>query len=143
MTYETVWQFNTKRLSVSLRVSPAQNYQYDGDDESGEVQEKLDSGEYVAFESAVIVELDGKEIAADYLGGSVYAWNNVHEFWTAHRDRDPMNRNCSIMRAAWSAKTGGQNNVGIGHYFPDMVRTACKEARAYLAGLRQLRLRTA
>jgi hypothetical protein len=140
---ETVWQFKTERFVVKLSVTPEFGYRYDGDDEDGEVQHKLDTGEYIAFESELSIELDGVEIAADYLGGSVYSWHNVHEFWTAHRGRNPMNRNCSIMRAAWSAKTGGQNNVGIGHYFPDMIRTACKEARAKLAELNTIHIRKA
>lgn len=38
-----------------------------------------------------------------------------------------MNRNCSIMRAA------NGDNVMIGHYFPDMVREAVRQARAWLA----------
>jgi hypothetical protein len=143
MNTETVWKFNTARLSVKLNLSRDPHFRYDGEDKNGEVQRKLNCGEFIAFDSVVIVELDGKEIAADYLGGSVYSWNNIHEFWTAHRDRDPMNRNCTIMRAAWRAKTGGQNNVGIGHYFPDMVREACKEARAKLAELSEIRMRAA
>ena len=115
---EKVWQFNTKHFSVRLEITRNPHYRYDGNDEDGETQYKLDTGEYIAFDSAVIIEKDGKEIAADYLGESVYAWHNIHEFWIAHRDKDPMNRNCSMMREA----KGG--NVCICHYFPDMVRTA-------------------
>ena len=124
----TVWSFETARFCVSLRIERDRHYRYDGDDESGEVQAKLDSGEYIAFDSAVTVELDGIEIAADYLGGSVYDRETVSEFWTGHRDSDPMNRNCSIMRAA-------RGNCSIGHYFPDMVASAIAEARAHVAAL--------
>lgn len=120
------WQFRTKRFRVALEVNPEHGYRYDGDDESGEIQAKLDSGEYVAFESAVVVYLDGIEIAANYLGGSVYAADEMAEFWTGHRDPDPMNRNCSEMRAARG------DHVVIGHYFPDMVREAIAEARDIL-----------
>lgn len=127
--FGTVWSFETARFRVSLSLSRDRGYRYDGDDESGEIQAKLDSGEYVAFDSAVTVELDGVEIAADYLGGSVYDRETVSEFWTGHRDSDPMNRNCSLMRAA----KGG--NVCIGHYFPDMVAQAVAEARAHIAAL--------
>lgn len=121
-----VWEFKTERFTVYLEVERDRGYRYDGDDEDGEVQRKLDSGEYVAFDSAVIVELDGEEISRDSLGGSVYESGRAAEFWTAHRDPDAMNRNCSIMRAA----RGG--NVCICHYFPDMVRIAVQEARDHL-----------
>jgi hypothetical protein len=122
----TKWQFRTKRFRVVLTLERDHGYQYDGDDEDGETQAKLDSGEFVAFDSRVVVELDGEEIAADSLGGSVYEDGRESEFWTAHRDADPMNRNSSIMRAA-----RGHNCV-ICHYFPDMVRTAIAEAREHI-----------
>lgn len=128
MTYQTgkVWRFKNGRFTVSLWIEPDYGYRYDGDDEDGETQRALDNGDYVAFDSKVTVELNGVEIGADYLGGSVYAYDDVSDFWTAHRDPDPMNRNCSLMRAA----RGG--NVSIGHYFPDMVRSAIGEARDWL-----------
>jgi hypothetical protein len=130
-TMRTVWEFNTDRFSVSLQVEQDCGYQYDGDDEGGETQAALDSGEYVAFNSRVVVELDGVEIASDSLCGSVYA--DMEEFWTAHRDPDPMNRNCSIMRASRGS------NVAICHYFPDMVRIAIAEARTYLRSVPAMR----
>lgn len=117
-----VWSFKTRRFLVSLTVSRIRGYQYDGDDD-GETQALLDSGEYVAFESVVRVELDGEEIAADYLGGSVYDADRVPEFWQAHRDADPNNRNTLAMR---------ERNTSIGHYFPDMVRNAIADARGLL-----------
>jgi hypothetical protein len=64
-------------------------------------------------------------LAHDHLGACAYA--SVLEFYTAHRCRDPMNRNCSVMRA----KRG--DNVVICHYFPDMVATAISEARDAIA----------
>lgn len=104
-------------------------YRYDGDDPDGETQAKLDSGEYVAFNSCVMVLLDGDVIAQDWLCGSVYDADNVNEFWTSHRDPDPGNRNCTLMRAY----RGG--NVSICHYFPDMIRSAVKEARQHVLGM--------
>jgi len=133
MTKSLAWEFCTSRFRVALHVTFDHGYRYDGDDENGETQAKLDAGEYVAFDSSVIVELDGIEIASDSLGGSVYAAGAVSEFWTAHRDGDAMNRNCSVMRAA----RGG--NVCICHYFPEMVRAAIGEARRSLAALPTLR----
>lgn len=123
----TVWSFETARFRVELQIAQDYGYQYDGDDADGETQAKLDSGEYVAFDSAVIVYLDGREIASDHLGGSVYAWNEMSDFWTAHRDPNPANRNCAA------------NAYRVGHYFPDMVYNAISEARAYLASAPAMR----
>jgi hypothetical protein len=133
---ETVWSFKTARFETRLVIEEAHGYRYDGADPDGEVQEKLDSGEYAAFESAVLIFLDGEMIAWDSLGGSVYAANDVPDFWTAHRDPDAMNRNCSAMRAA-------RGDVCICHYFPGMVRAAIKEARQYVAEMSIPRLRKA
>lgn len=121
-----VWSFKTERFEVALMIERDRHYKYDGDDEDGEIQSKLDSGEYVAFNSAVVVKVDENEIASDHLGGSVYAADNYKEFWTSHRDPDFLNRNCSLMRAVKG------ENVMIGHYFPDMVRTACEQAREWI-----------
>lgn len=126
-TFGTVWTFKAGRFVVSLELTRDYGYKYDGEDEDGETQAALDCGDFVAFDSAVIVELDGEEIGADYLGGSVYSRDGVEDFYIGHRDIDPMNRNCSIMRAAH----GG--NRSIGHYFPDMVSQAIGQARRTIA----------
>lgn len=124
---ERVWEFKTARFTVALEIAHDDSYRYDGEDADGSTQFDLDTGELVAFDSRVVVELDGQEIGADHLGGSVYRAGDESAFWTDHRDPDPMNRNCSIMRAA-----RGENCV-ICHYFPDMVRVAIAEARKTLA----------
>jgi hypothetical protein len=126
MNYETVWTFNTARFAVRLEVAQDYGYQYDGDDEGGETQAALDAGEYVAFDSRVVVTLDGLEIGSDSLGGSVYGVNEMAQFWEAHRDRDAMTRISSIIRAA----DGG--NCSICHYFPGMVASAISDARMFL-----------
>jgi hypothetical protein len=95
----------------------------------------LDDGELIAFATRVGVFLDGVLIGADYLGGSVYSASDYKTFATAHRDPDPMNRNCSIMRASHPAGP----NVSICHYFPDMVRQAVSAARECLADMPHLR----
>lgn len=132
-----VWSFQTENFAVSLIIEEESYPKYDGDDEDGEVQRKLDNGEYVMFESRVEVAFkDGCSptiVGTDYLGGSVYANGEENQFWTAHRDPDPMNRNCSIMRAT----RGG--NVTICHYFPDMVRIAIKAARERFNKMPRLR----
>jgi hypothetical protein len=127
MSTRTVWQFRTARFCVALRIAQLQGYTYDGDDENGETQAKLDSGELVAFASTVSVEMDGAEIATDTLHGSIYAISEVHEFWTAHRDPNPDNRNTLAMRQAGRS---------IAHYFPDMVRNAIADAKAHIRGLK-------
>lgn len=131
--FENVWKFETKRFRVTAAIREYETYEYDGEDENGETQRKIDSGEFVAFECRVMVEVDGYNIGSDYLGGCVYDANQIKEFWTAHRDANPMNRNCSIMRAARA------DNVVICHYFPDMVRIACGYAREFLAGMPKVR----
>lgn len=128
-TWETVWRFATARFEVKLQLAQDVGYQYDGDDENGETQAALDSGEYIAFDSRVVVYCDGRELGADYLGGSVYACDDYQEFWTAHRDPNPENRNC----AATNAK-----HI-ICHYFPGMVRQAIGEARKALSEAPRLR----
>ena len=120
---DTVWSFSTARFTVALEITEDYGYQYDGDD-NGETQALLDSGDYVAFDSSVVVRLDGREIGRDSLGGLVYSADEMSDFWTAHRDPDVMNRNSS-------ARPGVP--VCIGHYLPEMVRQAIAEARATLA----------
>lgn len=117
------WTFNTARFRVEFSIERERGVIYDGTDDDGEIQSKLDSGEYVAFDSAVKVYLDGDCIGEDYLGNSIYTDGQESEFWTAHRDSDPMNRNCSIMR-----RSRGEN-VAICHYFPGMVQQAIDDAR--------------
>lgn len=126
---KTVWAFKTRRFEVSLKLEQDQHYRYDGDDEDGSTQAKLDSGEYIAFTSKVCVDLDGVEIGSNWLSGSVYAANTVPEFWMAHRDPNPMHRNSSIMRAAKG------DNVVVSHYFPGMVKEAIAEAREHIRDL--------
>jgi len=128
---DTVWEFRTARLRVALELDRDHGYQYDGDDEDGETQSKLDSGEYVAFDSSVVVYIvndngDELEIGRDSLCGSVYSIDDYSEFWTAHRSSDPMNRNCTAFRARHG------ENCTICHYFPGMVSEAIKRAREFL-----------
>lgn len=132
------WQFKTRQFTVTLKTSREYGYRYDGDDPDGETQAKLDSGEYVAFSSFVTVEFDGKTIGEDSLHGSVYTADTMAEFWTAHRDPDTTNRN-SFVRARDGSLVRG--DVVICHYFPEMVRTACNEARTFLLRYRDVHLR--
>jgi hypothetical protein len=130
---EQVWSFKTKNFLVALYIEPQHNYQYDGDDEDGETQRLLDNGEYIAFDSIVIVKYKGCAIGRDTLGSSVYSQDNYKEFWQAHRDPNPLNRNCTIMRKAYS------QNSCISHYFPGMVREAISDTRQALNSIPHLR----
>lgn len=114
---ETLWTFKTKRFTVKWQIEYVHGYRYDGEDENGETQSMLDSGELVAFDSKVSVWLDGVEIAADYLGSSVYRYDQVRSF------RDHV----------------GMNARGHGSYFSDMVRSAVADARKVLASAPKLR----
>lgn len=131
----TQWQFSTARFTVRLELARDRGYRYDGDDEKGETQRALDNGDYIAFDSRVVVELDGEEIASDSLGGSVYGRTDFSEFWTAHRASSAEYRNTLAQKA--------QRRV-ICHYFPSMVAQAIHEARRELAKRQELpRLRKA
>jgi hypothetical protein len=133
----TVWNFETARFTIALEIDYLDYFTYDGDDEGGEIQANLRKGDYVAFDSQVVVYLDGQEIGFASLGGSIYARNEVSDFWTAHRDPDPMNRNCSTMRAARG------ENCSVGHYFPDMIREAVAGAREALGARPAIRANAA
>ena len=87
-----------------------------------EARAGLISGRYVGFcARARVLDAEGNVLATDYLGNCIY--KSLQEFASGHRDPDPLNRNCSLMRQA-----RGQDMI-ICHYFPDMVRIVCDEAR--------------
>ena len=115
---ETLWTFETANLIVKWDVAPDLDVDTSFD-ETGEVDEKLSSGEWVAFESHVYVvhKETGTVLCEDYLGGSIY------EDPKTFRDHFGMNAN------------------GHGSYFSDMVRTACAEARKQLAALKSMNIR--
>jgi hypothetical protein len=119
MNKETCWTFETARFRVVLTLEPDIYYSdYEGEE----------LGEYdVAFNSEVTVYFNDVAIGSDSLYSSVYPDDHVKDFWTAHRDPQPMFRNCTTMRAAHG------DNVIICHYFPSMVRQAVKQAREFLA----------
>lgn len=130
---QTMWQFTIGRFTIRAAIHPSQDIDLSWC-ETGETARNLDSGEWEAFDTCVSVEFNGVEIASDWLCQSIYA--DPREFFTDHRCADPMNRNCTIMRAAWRGEGNPDAKVLICHYFPDMVRTAIAEARAWLASAR-------
>ena len=130
---DAAWAFRTARFTVALFATPCEEDPRDQFDDPEDV-DAIERGAVEWFDAAVIVfaHVNGRftEVGADYLGGCAYA--SVDEFATSHRDPDPLNRNCSIMRAA-------RGDVVVGHYFPDMVREACRIARTHIASMPSLR----
>lgn len=131
MTQE-MYRFETKRFAIVARIVPDTDLDPAWIDDD-ETREKLNSGEYQAFGTIVDVYCNGAKIGSDSLWGSIYA--DPREFFSDHRCDDPLNRNCSIMRAKRGA------NVVICHYFPDMVRQAITAARDALESAPRLRKR--
>ncbi len=109
--YSRLWSFRTARFRVELGVQD-ETYPDLSWDETGETQTKVANGEWGCFDFRVRVLLDGREIARDAIGNSVYA--DPREFWEEH-----------FGIAALRRKTG--RNVGC--YFSDMVRQAIADAR--------------
>ena len=105
--WENMWTFETARFAIKWDIAPCQDVLDLSWDEAGETLENLSSGLWCAFDSRVVVLLDGRAISGDYLGHSIYA--NPRDFRTEH--------------------FGGS----FGSYFSDMVRTAVREARATIA----------
>lgn len=81
----------------------------------------------VFFDTTVEVRKNGHVIGVDTLCESSCYAGHENEFFTGHRDTDPMQRNCSVMRAAKG------ENVMICHYFPSMIREAIADARRTLS----------
>lgn len=117
----TLWQFETRNFRVVASISPDDECDTSFD-ETGETRDKVRSGEWTMFETAVRVYFRDAEIGADYLGGSIYA--EPRDFFREH-----------IGLAAKSRADG----VNYGSYFPDMVREAIGEARKALADTPRMR----
>lgn len=92
-------------------------------DETNETRDKLESGEWTAFQTAVRVFYRGEEVGADYLGGSIYA--DPADFFKEH------------IGLAAKRRADGMN---YGCYFTDMIAGAIREARMHFAHAPKLRL---
>lgn len=125
MQWQSLWDFRTKHYHVACEATFENGADVSWADE--ETLEQLNSGELSVYGVRVVVRKAGIEIGEDSLWGCVY--HDIDDFVRAHRDRDPMKRNSSIVRAA----NGG--NVVICHYFPGMVSEAIKQARQKLEQL--------
>ncbi len=122
--WEAIWRFDTRRFTITCEVTPCQDDPADTFGFEDDI-EAVRNGSVEYFDARVrVVSAWGDELGSDYLGACAYY--TTREFIDGHRDPDPMNRNCSIMRA----KNG--DNVAICHYFPSMVSQAIAEARKRL-----------
>lgn len=65
-------EFRTKNFRVVCSIEPDSDVDTSFD-ETGETADKIESGEWEAFQTSVTVYCKGAEIGADYLGGSIYA----------------------------------------------------------------------
>lgn len=130
--FETVWSFWTTNFRVELRVYPEQDDPADHFENPEDIED-IRSGRVDWFVAEVVVTTQqGAILGADALGGCAYA--TVREFYTAHRDTNPNNRNTLGMKAG---------RVVICHYFPSMVREAVSKARKELERIRVLPIKTA
>lgn len=111
--HETLWSFRTARFEVQWRVYPSEQLDLSWDD-TGETRENLNSGLWCAFDSEMVLLLDGAEIATDWLCESVY--ENPSDF----RDH---------FGIRFKSREAGCN---YGSYFADMVREVCREGRKAL-----------
>lgn len=97
-------------------------------DDTGEVAEKLETGEYINFAVKASVYFRGLTIGDDFLGGCIY--RNLDEF-ADHRI-------CGKQNREYAAKG---EVVRCGSYFHDMIRTAIKDARNTLSGMQKVKIR--
>lgn len=131
MTETEMFRFETANFIVRATIEPDEDLDLSWD-EDGETCSKLVSGEYEAFGTVVTVRTrSGTLLAETSLWGSIYA--KPADFFSAHRDPNPMNRNCMAMREARSS------SAVICHYFPSLVSEAISDARKALATLPKLR----
>jgi hypothetical protein len=100
-----MWEFKTKNFTVQWHIEPDSDCDTSFD-ETGETQEKIDSGEWECFSSRIRVIHNGTRttLGEDWLGGSIY--------------EDPEKFRDHI---------GAQGKHGS--YFRQMVRSAISEAR--------------
>lgn len=103
---KTMWTFKTRNFKVEWRIErDAFDGSYMDAELAAECKQKIRSVEWACFTSEICVTFNGRELAVEYLGNSVYA--NPAEF----RDHFGMRKN------------------NHGSYFSDMVREAVRKAR--------------
>jgi hypothetical protein len=106
-----MFRFKTVNFLIVATIEPDHDVDISFD-ETNETRDNLESGKWQAFGTIVTISHNGIELGQHSLWGSIYA--DPRDFFTSHRDSDPMNRNCSIMRKA-------RGDAVLCHYFPDMI----------------------
>jgi hypothetical protein len=122
----TIREFNTRNFRVIVDAVEEDLPSDLSWDESGEVAEKLDSGEFIRFcaRARVIFKPTSTELGADYLGDCIY--RSLEEF-ADHRQAAKQQRK---LRAKGS-------DALVGSYFADMIAQAIAEARKEFATLKK------
>jgi hypothetical protein len=113
--WEPLWTFNTARFRVELAAAPDADIDLSWDD-TGETRENIESGLWGVYVFRVAVFLDGKLIAQDTLGNSIY--ENPSDFAREHFGIGPQRRKAGCLYCV---------------YFPGMVRDVIAEARKLLS----------
>ena len=149
---KTLWEFETENFRVTCSAEdedmpPEDVFQFQDDIDA------VRNGRVDYFMAVVEIECKntGHTIGRDTLGACTE--KSASDFVAGHRDADPMNRNCSIMRGEICRECHGigetfpcvtckhckgyetRHNVVICHYFPSMVSQAIADARATLNSL--------
>ena len=126
-TIGTIRTFKTANFSVV--VDALEDFDLDlSFDETGEVLEKLESGDLMAFTARARCYYQGAELASDYLGGCIYS--ELEDF-ADHRA-------CGKQNREYAAK--GESGR-CGSYFTDMVKTVISEARKEVKRIQAVKLR--
>ena len=122
-TLGTIREFQTAhfRIIIDAIEEDAPDLSFD---ETGEVLEKVDSGEYTVFcaRARVIHDTLG-ELASDYLGNCIYS--DISKFED--------HRQCAAETRRLHSE--GSNAV-CGSYFADMIGEVCREARKRIQELK-------
>ena len=115
-TLDTIREFKTAHFTVIM--DAVEDYDMDLSwDETGEVLQKLKTGEYIGFAARCRVIHDKLgEIGIDYLGGCIYS--TIAEFQDHRECKAQTRKNREAGRAAI-----------CGSYFSDMIASAISEAR--------------
>lgn len=126
--HNAAWSFETARFFVGFYAEEEDMDPKDSFEFPDDIEFASSGNDGAWFAARVSVWLksenpyDWQELGADHLGGCSY--NSVEEFYTAWRTSADEFRNTLANKDAHRV---------ICHYFPDMVRTAIKEARTALA----------
>ncbi len=123
----TMRTFKTKNFTVIADAIEEESPDFSWDD-TGEVQEKVENGDYLCFIARVRVLLHGREIGVDYLGNCIYS--SLEDFMD-HKE-------CGKQNKEYAAQ-GKEGRCGS--YFSDMIHEAITEARKTLKEEKTIRVR--